>query len=274
MSLVLLSKFFRVAVQGSTVDGRKIAREDIQEMADSYKKEDYSARVWVEHLRSLLADSPFKAVGDVVELKAEEIKEGALAGKLALFAKISPLPALVEMNKAGQKLFTSIELQKEFPLNGGAYLVGLAVTDTPASLGTEALKFSKQSEDGANLLSESIEISALEFEEEEEERPGLVEVVKGLFTRERAEDQSQAAEAFGVVAEKFEAFAVDVSARLEGKAKAASVDNLKKEYSALAEKFKELNQAFDDLKADVENTEFSESRDLSAGGQAAIKPKY
>lgn len=44
--------------------------------------------------------------------------------------------------KKGQKLFTSMEVSPKFADTGKAYLVGLAATDDPASLGTEMLAFS------------------------------------------------------------------------------------------------------------------------------------
>ncbi|HCB1048663.1 TPA: GPO family capsid scaffolding protein, partial [Klebsiella pneumoniae] len=44
----------------------------------------------------------------------------------------------------GQKVYSSIELAPQFALNGKAYVVGLAMTDTPASLGTDRLKFAAQ----------------------------------------------------------------------------------------------------------------------------------
>jgi hypothetical protein len=43
--------------------------------------------------------------------------------------------------KAGQKVYTSMEIQPNFANSGKCYLVGLAVTDDPASLGTEYLEF-------------------------------------------------------------------------------------------------------------------------------------
>ncbi|GAI40739.1 unnamed protein product, partial [marine sediment metagenome] len=92
------SKFFRVATEGATTDGRSISREQIQQMADSYNVKTYGARVWVEHLRSLLPDGPFKAYGDVLALKAEEV-DTENGKRLALFAQIEPTPALIAMNK-------------------------------------------------------------------------------------------------------------------------------------------------------------------------------
>ena len=37
------------------------------------------------------------------------------------------------MNKAAQKVYTSMEIQPNFANTGKCYLVGLAVTDDPAS---------------------------------------------------------------------------------------------------------------------------------------------
>ncbi|MBA0361633.1 GPO family capsid scaffolding protein [Stenotrophomonas maltophilia] len=140
----LRSKFFRVAVEGATTDGRVIERQHITDMAASYDPQLYGARIWVEHMRSLMPDGPFKAFGDVLAVKAEEVEVGGVK-KLALFAQIEPTDALVAMvNNDKQKLYTSIEIAPKFADTGKAYLQGLAVTDTPASLGTEMLAFAAQ----------------------------------------------------------------------------------------------------------------------------------
>lgn len=157
------SKFFRVATEGATTDGREIQRTWIEQMAASYQRATYGARVWLEHYRGITADSAFAALGDVLALEARQVEDG----KLALFAQIEALPALVAMNKAKQKIFTSIEVDPNFAKTGSAYLTGLAVTDSPASLGTEVLKFaagnpeanpfkSKKHSDGA-LFSAAVE---------------------------------------------------------------------------------------------------------------------
>lgn len=147
----LRSKFFRVAVEGATTDGRVIERQHITDMAASYDPQLYGARIWVEHMRSLMPDGPFKAFGDVLAVKAEEVEVGGVK-KLALFAQIEPTDALVAMvNNDKQKLFTSIEIAPKFADTGKAYLQGLAVTDTPASLGTEMLAFAAQHPDKSPL---------------------------------------------------------------------------------------------------------------------------
>ncbi|MEB5930971.1 GPO family capsid scaffolding protein [Pseudomonas mosselii] len=181
------SKFFRVAVEGATTDGRTIERQWLVDAAETYSTNTYGARVWLEHFRSLLPDGPFKAYGDVVALKTEEVE---IAGKtkLALFAQIEPTADLINLNKARQKLYTSIEIRPKFADTGRAYLDGLAVTDTPASLGTEMLTFSAQHPDANplkarkrdpdNLFSEAIEVD-LEFEEV----PDTEGKVAGLFSR-------------------------------------------------------------------------------------------
>lgn len=167
------SKFFRVAVEGATTDGRTIERQWLVDAAETYNPNTYSARVWLEHYRSILPDSPFKAYGDVVALKAEEV-DVAGQKKMALFAQIDPTPDLIALNKARQKLFSSIEIKPKFAATGRAYMDGLGITDTPASLGTEMLAFCAQHPDNSplkarksdpeNLFSESVEV-ALEFEE-------------------------------------------------------------------------------------------------------------
>lgn len=175
------SKFFRVAVEGATTDGRTIERAHIEQMARNYNPDTYGARIWLEHIRGIYANSDFRAYGDVKALKSEEVEIGGKK-KLALFAQIEPLPDLVEMtNKAKQKIYTSIEINPKFSDTGEAYLVGLGVTDSPASLGTEILAFAAQKPDASpfkgrkldegNLFTEAIEVK-LEFEDDDDEQVG------------------------------------------------------------------------------------------------------
>lgn len=137
------SKWFRVATEGATTDGRAISRDWISQMAKNFNPQKYGARIWVEHLRGISPDSTFRAYGDVTAVEARQVEDG----KLGLFAQISPLPELVDMIKRGQKIYTSIEVSPTFADTGEAYLTGLAVTDSPASLGTEVLSFASQHPD-------------------------------------------------------------------------------------------------------------------------------
>ncbi|VWB99901.1 phage capsid scaffolding protein (GPO) [Burkholderia pseudomultivorans] len=187
------TKFFRVAVEGATVDGREIKREWLTQMAKNYNRELYGARLNIEHLKGwapLSATNPFGAYGDVIALKATEIEDGPLKGKMALYAQIDPTDDLVTLSKKRQKIFTSIEVNPDFADIGEAYLVGLAATDDPASLGTEALQFAARRSN--NLFSAACETS-IEFESEPEST-SLLSIVKGMFARNRTTDDQRDAD--------------------------------------------------------------------------------
>lgn len=197
-----LSKFFRVALEGATTDGRNIERDQIIQMARNFNPEKYGARIWLEHIRGVLPDSPFQAYGDVTALKSEEVEIDGVK-KMALFAQVEPTPELIEMNRKKQKIYTSIELAPRFADTGEAYLVGLGITDSPASLGTEMLCFAagktpeenpfmKRKQSPENLFSEAIEVE-LEFEEVQRHSP-LLDKVKALvkkFSGKEASDESR-----------------------------------------------------------------------------------
>lgn len=252
------SKFFRVAVEGATTDGRQIERQWLVDAAETYNPNTYGARVWLEHFRSTLPDGPFKAYGDVVALKTEEVD---IAGqkKLALFAQIEPTADLVAMNKARQKIFTSMEIRPKFADTGRAYLEGLAVTDTPASLGTEMLTFSQQHPDASplkarkrdpeNLFTEALE-AELEFDEVEDEGSK----VSGLFSRvldalgKNKEKDGQNAAHFNELTESLEAVADHVAKQGE----AFAVE--KSERETLQGKHDKLAADFADLLKKLENT--------------------
>ena len=126
----LKTDFICIATSGYTVDGRQITAQELHEMADSYDPEYYTANLWPEHRR-------WFNMGQVVEVKAEENEKG----ETELFAVIAPNQELIEQNRAGQYLFTSIEIAPNFRNSGKAYLYGLGVTDSPASVGTTKLNF-------------------------------------------------------------------------------------------------------------------------------------
>lgn len=149
------TKFFRVAVEGPTVDGRKIERAHIEQMAASYDPATYTARINCEHLRGYSPNPPFNAYGSVAELKTEEITI-KLGGKdqkrLALLASFEVNDQAKELTAADQKIFSSVEIQPNFSETNKAYLVGIAFTDSPASLATEALKFSTRADEKKDHL--------------------------------------------------------------------------------------------------------------------------
>ncbi|HBV7528374.1 MULTISPECIES: GPO family capsid scaffolding protein [Klebsiella pneumoniae complex] len=166
-------KKFRVAVSGNTVDGREIQPQHLRDAAANYNLSVYAARVNIEHFLSPYPGSDFGAMGDVTALSTEDITEGPLAGRTALYAEIDPSDRMVQMTDKGQKVYSSIELAPQFALNGKAYVVGLAMTDTPASLGTDRLKFAAQQRASVMafnnqqgeppMITEAIEVEVIEL---------------------------------------------------------------------------------------------------------------
>ncbi|SFB45502.1 Phage capsid scaffolding protein (GPO) serine peptidase [Pseudomonas sp. NFIX10] len=196
------SNWFRVAIEGATSDKRTIKRSWLEQAAKNFNPSTYGARIWLEHFRSLLPDSPFKAYGDVLAVKAEEVDVNGQK-KLALFAKVEPTNDLIAMNKAKQKIYTSVEIDESFADTGEAYIVGLAVTDSPASLGTDVLAFSAQKPESSpfqdrhysetSMFTEAVE-TELKFEEFEE-KPSigaqLFTKVQTLLTGKQAKDDRE-----------------------------------------------------------------------------------
>ena len=247
----LTSKPFRVAQEGATTDGREITRQHIEQMAANYDPKKYGARVWLEHLRGLLPDGLFQALGDVVELTTQEED-----GKLGLYASISPTPSLVEMNQKRQKIFSSIELDESFSDTGQAYMVGLAVTDSPASLGTEAMAFSakaahplfaERKQKPGNLFTAAVEVE-LKFSEEPEDegKPTLLSRVKDLLGKNKQTNDNQFADITAAV----EAIAQSQQETMESFKQLKSVNGISTEdftklqtdHTALLEKFTVLNE--------------------------------
>lgn len=189
------TRFFRVAVEGATTDGRHIERAWIEQAARNYSTEKYAANINLEHIKGILpggtqpggvAGSPFGNYGSVVALKAEAISGGPLNGKMALYAQVDPTAELVALNKQSQKLYPSCEINPNFATSGEAYLVGLAVTDDPASLGTERFEFSakstantfaKRKQAADNVLTATSEDMGFSLELEPEQEPTPAEGV-------------------------------------------------------------------------------------------------
>ncbi|CAH3872127.1 GPO family capsid scaffolding protein [Citrobacter freundii] len=270
-----VSKFFRIGVEGDTCDGRIISASDIQEMAETYDPRVYGCRINLEHLRGLLPDGIFKRYGDVVELKAEKIDDdSALNGKWALFAKITPTDDLIAMNKAAQKVYTSMEIQPNFANTGKCYLVGLAVTDDPASLGTEYLEFCRNAKHNPlnrfkanpeNLISAAT-LAELEFEDQPETVfTALTDKVKAIFSRKQVSDDARlndVHEAVTTVSEHVQTNLTKQDERLS--AMETAFATLSKE---LTGKVEENSQAFSALKTTLDKTEsFSQPRRTKASG--------
>ena len=119
-----------------TADGRPLPRVWLEQMAKNYDPAKYIAKINIEHFVSDMPDSVFSEQGDVIKL----ITEPADNGEVYLIATMTTHSTLDAMWEAGKKRAFSIEVDPDFADVGGAYLVGLAVTSYPASLGTHFSK--------------------------------------------------------------------------------------------------------------------------------------
>ncbi|WP_338522425.1 GPO family capsid scaffolding protein [Pseudomonas batumici] len=138
MTRALVTDWKCIATSGKTADGRTLDAQDLRDMATCYNPNHYTAVIWYEHIRYL------GNFGTVAALKCRDLGDG----RVGLFAQLKPNDRLLQLNKEAQKLFTSIEIRPNFADSGKPYLAGLAITDQPASLGTDALHFSRRAGEG------------------------------------------------------------------------------------------------------------------------------
>lgn len=204
------SNWFRVAVEGATTDGRVIQRNWIDEMVETYNTAKYGARIFIEHIRGLNPEWGFRAQGDVLGLRKEEVEIDG-EKRLALYAQIQPTAEMVGLIRSGQKIYSSIEVNPDFANSGQAYLMGIGITDSPASLGTEVLSFAAQNpaanpyasrkQNPGNVFSAAAE-AAIELEDESApEAPGLLDRVREIFSAGQADLKRQVGDAHRAIEE-------------------------------------------------------------------------
>lgn len=249
------SKPFRVAVEGATCDGRTLERQHIVQMAQRFNPTVYGARVNLEHLRGYSPNSDFRAYGDVIAVKAEEITEEPLKGKMGLYVQVDATDDLVALKKSRQKIYHSIEVHPSFADTGEAYLMGLACTDSPASLGTEMMEFcakntvnplASRKHDQACFFTAAVE-STMEFEDEQppqDEGKNFFARIKALlggtqqqFNQQNGENR-EAIEAIAESQGKLLDKATQLSTAVKGKADSTELESLRKDFKTLEDKLK------------------------------------
>ncbi|MGF1842265.1 GPO family capsid scaffolding protein [Vibrio clamense] len=132
---------------GTTVDGRVIEQKIIDEIAETYSPETYTARINEEHY-----NWSYK-YGSVLSVEKRDDK---------LFAVIKPNSILLRAVEQGQLLHTSCEYYEKFSDTEKAYLTGLALTDNPASLGTTQIHLSSK-DDGKVHVHSNFTINSEHF---------------------------------------------------------------------------------------------------------------
>jgi hypothetical protein len=145
----LRTKPLSIAAVGMTVDGREISEQDVADIVETYNPRKYGARINVDHefnwsgwaAKNLHNVDIPGMLGDVESVQAYENEEGIMC----LYAVLAPNQGFVELNKADQAVYFSIEISRDFMGTGKTYLTGLAVTDYPASCYTDRIHFSSKS---------------------------------------------------------------------------------------------------------------------------------
>lgn len=260
------SKPVRLCVEGATTDGRKVQRQWLTDIAKNYDPSVYGARINMEHLNY----EWMPRFGDVESVYTEEISEGALKGKLALYGILSPTDSLIEMNRKRQKVYTSVEINPNFSDMNSAYLVGLAVTDNPASLGTSMLEFSagadktatfsERKQDKDNVFT-AAEETVIEFTEEENkpEKPSLKDRIMAKFSRERQRNDSE-------LNDIHQAVELCAEEQTETAQKLTQLETQVKALSGIKKENETLRSELDQLKKDLSQQDNQQHRPTSFGG--------
>jgi hypothetical protein len=180
------TKPFLLATAGSTVDGRTIDDAMLEQMVSSYNPKTYGARLNIEHVRGMTGDGPFRAFGDVLELSLGTVEvdfNGKKEQRTALFGTFDVTEDARKLNQAGQKVYPSIEIEPNFAGKGFAYLMGCALTDSPASIATQRLQFNRSLPGTLTVAGE--EAALLEFAEttEAETGAGFLAGLSGVLDR-------------------------------------------------------------------------------------------
>lgn len=180
------TKQFLLATAGSTVDGRNIDEAMIEQMASSYDPKTYGARLNIEHIRGISPEMPFRAYGDVLELSVGEVEvnfNGKKEKRKGLYGVFDVTDDAKTINEQGQKVYPSIEIEPNFAGKGFAYLMGCALTDSPAAIATDRLQFNRAVPGTIQVTAEAsgIDAALLEFADDKTDvTEGSAGFLKGL----------------------------------------------------------------------------------------------
>lgn len=266
-------KWFRIAVEGDTTDGREIVRQDIVDIDETYNPEKYGARLNCEHIRGYVPEGPFGAYGDITAVKTDDYELDGET-KLALYGEVDPTDTLLALNKKRQKVYTSIEIRPNFANSGKTYLMGMAITDSPASLGTEMMKFSAGQGDNSpllarkehpdNLFTASIEqdFDFPEIEPKGEQQESFSSKIKAMFTK----NKKQTSEDFAEVQQAIEAVAGEITELSE-----KIPEDQSEKITELTEQLSTMKTEFNEFKAEVDGIELHGTRPAATGGNGSIQ---
>lgn len=165
---------------GTTVDGRVIEQNIIDEIAESYNTDVYTARINEEHY-----NWSYK-YGSVLSVEKRDDK---------LFAVLKPNSFLLRAVEQGQLLHTSCEYMEKFSDTGKAYLTGLALTDNPASLGTTQIHLSSKDDGKVHVRSNfTLKPEQFALDDEQDETSLFKKFTSWLKGENQSEQLSQTEE--------------------------------------------------------------------------------
>jgi hypothetical protein len=251
-------------------------------MAATYNPTTYTAVINCEHLRGYSPNPPFNSYGSIAAVKTEEVEldiGGKKEKRLALLASFDVNDQAKAINKDGQKLFSSVEIQPDFAGSKKAYLIGLALTDNPASLGTEALKFSRDEKRKDNLLAFSEFEIAFEdegaMESAADQVTGAFASMKKFFDSFTGKTEQQAAPV--VVTPPAQTSAPDANFAAFGKQMADGMQALASAFKASADAnaaaIASFRKEIDTLKGEIETTPSKKhsARPAATGGGDRVR---
>lgn len=232
-------QWFCIGKSGATVDGRTIESADLIAAAAAYDPELYGARINLEHYRPYSPKNDYSGLGDVLELKAETAD-----GVTRLYARIDPTEKMLGYIKDREKVFTSMELMKPFGDTGKAYLVGLAMTDSPASMGTTMLKFRQIAPDDPNFTAAYTQMESQDMPQAQPktEKKGIFAVIHDAMFSKKTDPEQPSQEPQKIdYSQEIAALTKELeqSAQITGK---------------IVEDYAALRQEFEAFKAKVEST--------------------
>ncbi|WP_353242272.1 GPO family capsid scaffolding protein [Providencia sp.] len=179
----VISDWLCVCASGKAIDGRTIEKSWLEDSAKNYNSEKYTAMIWPYH-----DETPYRQftpnLGTVDSLKYAE-EDGV--GKL--YARLVPNEFLIETNRQEQKMFTSAEFWPNFAETGEIYFSGIVVTDIPASLYTDKLKFSANSPNDP-VRGEPLTFTLGKTQPYKTDKPSFIQKLFG-FTSNQSNEQAE-----------------------------------------------------------------------------------
>ncbi|AWX99520.1 hypothetical protein A8139_05575 [Marinomonas primoryensis] len=195
------AEWYRFGRSGDTIDGRVIKAEDIQQAADAYDVNFYTALIWPDHKR-------WFNLGKVIAVRAEKNDEGGMD----LYGQVKANQYYEDMNEMGQRLFFSMELWPNFRKTDKTYLSGLAATDEPASVATSEIHLSRVEPDVT--VGDAIEAVPHYFDAQEGDAKNVLAAIARFFKSQTPtdDDSDDSQEETEMTKEQYEALSSGLTA--------------------------------------------------------------